>query len=65
SAWAIVVLTAGMTVALWHYADVLGGLGAVMLLARNGVCLFLPVWFLARGSVVHAEDETLQLQRSP
>ena len=49
SAWAIVVLTAGVTVALWQHADSLGELGAVMLLARNGVCLFLPLWFLARG----------------
>jgi hypothetical protein len=67
SAWAIVVLTAGMTVALWHYADSLGELGAVMLLARNGVCLFLPVWFLARGqpAVARAKDEPLQLHRSP
>jgi hypothetical protein len=67
SAWAIVVLTAGMTVALWHYADSLGELGAVMLLARNGVCLFLPVWFLARGqpALAHAKDEPLQLHRSP
>jgi hypothetical protein len=67
SAWAIVALTAGMTVALWHYADSLGGLGAVMLLARNGVCLFLPVWFLARGqpAVADAKDEALQLHRSP
>lgn len=67
SAWAIVALTAGMTVALWHYADSLGGLGAVMLLARNGVCLFLPVWFLARGqpAAADAKDEALQLHRSP
>jgi len=67
SAWAIVVLTAGVTVALWKYADSLGDLGAVMLLARNGVCLFLPVWFLARGqpAVAHARDEPLQLHRSP
>ena len=49
SAWMIIVLTAGVTVALWQHADILGGLGAAMLLARNGVCLFLPVWFLARG----------------
>ena len=63
SAWAIVVLTAGVTVALWQHADSLGGLGAVMLLARNGVCLFLPVWFLTRGqpAVAHAEGEPLQL----
>jgi hypothetical protein len=65
SAWAIVALTAGMTVALWHYADSLGGLGAVMLLARNGVCLFLPVWFLARGQPAVADtwDEPSQLRR--
>jgi len=49
SAWAIVVLTAGVTVALWKYADSLGDLGAVMLLARNGLCLFLPIWYLTRG----------------
>jgi hypothetical protein len=49
SAWMIIVLTAGVTLALWQHADSLGGLGAAMLLARNGVCLFLPVWFLARG----------------
>lgn len=30
-------------------ADSLEELGAAMLLARNGLCLFLPVWFLARG----------------
>jgi len=48
SAWTIVVLTAGVTVALWQHFDSLGGLGAVMLLARNGACLFLPIWFLAR-----------------
>jgi hypothetical protein len=49
SAWAIVVLTAGVKVALWKYNDSLGELGAVMLLARNGLCLFLPVWYLTRG----------------
>ena len=49
SAWAIVLLTAGVTVALWKYADSLGDLGAVMLLARNGSCLFLPIWYLTRG----------------
>jgi len=49
SAWAIVVLTAGVSIALFQYADSLEGLGAAMLLARNGLCLFLPVWFLARG----------------
>jgi hypothetical protein len=49
AAWAIVALTAGVTVALFQYADSLEGLGAAMLLARNGLCLFLPVWFLARA----------------
>jgi len=47
SAWAIVVLTAGVSVALFQYADSMEGLGAAMLLARNGLCVFLPVWFLA------------------
>jgi hypothetical protein len=67
SAWAIVVLTAGVTIAFWHLYDSLGELGAVMLLARNGVCLFLPVWFLARGqpTVADAKDEPLHLHRSP
>ena len=54
SAWAIVVLTAGVTVALWKYADILGDLGAVMLLARNGLCLFLPIWYLTRGRPAEA-----------
>lgn len=57
SAWAIVVLTAGVTVGLWHYNASLGGLGALMLLARNGVCLFLPIWFLARGQPPVADVE--------
>jgi hypothetical protein len=48
SAWTILVLTAGVSVALFQYASTLEGLGAAMLLARNGVCLFLPVWFLTR-----------------
>jgi hypothetical protein len=47
AAWAIVVLTAGVGIALYQYADSLQGLGAAMLLARNGLCLFLPVWFIA------------------
>jgi len=55
AAWTIVVLTAGVTVALFQYADSLEGLGAAMLLARNGACLFLPVWFLARGQPVVAQ----------
>jgi hypothetical protein len=38
-----------MSIALFRYADTLEELGAAMLLARNGLCLFLPVWFLARG----------------
>jgi hypothetical protein len=37
-----------VSVALFQYASTLEGLGAAMLLARNGVCLFLPVWFLTR-----------------
>jgi hypothetical protein len=45
--WAIVVLTAGVGIALYQYADSLQRLGAAMLLARNGLCLFLPVWFIA------------------
>ena len=52
AAWTIVVLTTGMAVALFQYGqygDSLEGLGKAMLLARNGVCLFLPVWFLARS----------------
>jgi len=59
SAWTILVLTAGVAVALFQYGDSLEGLGAAMLLARNGVCLFLPVWFLARGraAMAHAEGE--------
>jgi hypothetical protein len=48
AAWTIVMLTAGVTVALWHYADSMWELGVGMLLVRNGVCLFLPVWFLTR-----------------
>jgi Glycosyltransferase family 87 len=49
AAWTIVVLTAGVAVALFQYGDSLAGLGEAMLLARNGVCLFLPVWFLTRS----------------
>jgi hypothetical protein len=49
AAWTIVLLTAGMAVALFQYGDSLAGLGEAMLLARNGVCLFLPVWFLTRS----------------
>ena len=43
------MLTAGVSIALLQYADSLEGRGAAMLLARNGLCHFLPVWFLARG----------------
>lgn len=65
SAWAIVVLTAGVTIAFWHLYDSLGELGAVLLLARNGVCLFLPIWFLTRGqpAVAQAECEPMQHHR--
>jgi hypothetical protein len=55
-AWAIVVLTAGVSIALFQSADSLEALGAAMLLARNGLCLFLPVWFLARGRPAVAAD---------
>jgi hypothetical protein len=57
SAWAILVLTAGVSVALFQYADSLEGLGAAMLLARDGTCLFLPVWFLARGRPAMADAQ--------
>jgi Glycosyltransferase family 87 len=49
SAWAIVILTAGVSVALFQYARGLEPLGAAMLLARNGLCVFIPVWYLSRG----------------
>jgi Glycosyltransferase family 87 len=50
SASAIVVLTAGVSIALFQYADGLEPFGALMLLARNGLCVFVPVWFLvSRG----------------
>ena len=50
SASAIVMLTAGISIALFQFADGLEPLGALMLLARNGLCVFVPVWFLvSRG----------------
>ncbi|HYZ13303.1 MAG TPA: hypothetical protein VFA08_06805 [Actinomycetota bacterium] len=50
SASAIVVLTAGVSIALFQFADGLEPFGALMLLARNGLCVFVPVWFLvSRG----------------
>ena len=60
AAWTIVVLTAGVTVALFQYADSLEGLGAAMLLVRNGLCLFLPVWFLARARPAVAPGSPLR-----
>jgi hypothetical protein len=50
SASAIVVLTAGVSIALFQYPDDLEPFGALMLLARNGLCVLVPVWFLfSRG----------------
>jgi hypothetical protein len=48
------VLTAGVSIALFPYANSLEELGAAMLLARNGLCLFLfsrlvPRPWAARG----------------
>jgi hypothetical protein len=59
-AWTIVLLTAGVAFALFQYGDSLVGLGKVMLLARNGVCLFLPVWFLASS-----QPEVAQVKGEP
>jgi Glycosyltransferase family 87 len=47
SAWAIVILTAGVRFALFEYTQ--EPLSAVMLLARNGLCVLVPVWFLFSG----------------
>jgi hypothetical protein len=50
SASAIVVLTAGVCIALFQFVDGLEPLGALLLLVRNGVCVFVPLWFLvSRG----------------
>jgi hypothetical protein len=61
SASAIVVLTAGVSIALFQFADGLEPLGAMMLLARNGLCVFVPVWFLvSRGhGVPHPKSNGL------
>ena len=59
SAGAIVVLTAGVSMAYFQYGE--ESLSAVMLLARNGLCLLLPVWFLvSRGhEVPHPKNDGL------
>lgn len=48
SAGAIVVLTAGVSIAFFQYGE--EPLSKVMLLARNGLCVLVPVWYLfSRG----------------
>jgi hypothetical protein len=66
SAGAIVVLTAGVSIALFQYAE--ETLSAVMLLARNGLCVLIPVWFLfSRGhrrGTPRDSDRRASLKRS-
>jgi hypothetical protein len=66
SASAIVVLTAGVSIALFQYADGLESLGAAMLLARNGLCVFVPVWFLVSRAdgVPHPKGDGLSFRDS-
>jgi hypothetical protein len=67
SASGIVVLTAGVSIALFQFADGLEPLGAAMLLARNGLCVFVPVWFLvSRGHGAHprTSDRRASLKES-
>jgi hypothetical protein len=67
SASAIVVLTAGVSIALFQYADGLEPFGALMLLVRNGLCVFVPAWFLvSRGHEAHprTSDRRASLKES-
>ena len=66
SASAIVVLTAGISIALFQFADGLEPMGALMLLARNGLCVFVPVWFLMsrRHGVSRPKSDGLSFRRS-
>jgi hypothetical protein len=54
SASAIIVLTAGVSMTLFQYGE--ESLSAVMLLARNGLCVLVPVWFLFSRGHGRSED---------
>jgi Glycosyltransferase family 87 len=64
SASAIVVLTAGVSIALFQYADGLEPFGALMLLVRNGLCVFVPVWFLVSRGHGHTPGRAIAQRRS-